>query len=200
VTSRSNEAAAFELPEASRAPGGDGDSPERIDAEASVARLKAAAAAGDPPAQMILALLSGCAEHLKTAFDSAIGAGAAEASALYAAAAAALDAGRADTAVGLLAALLLDDARAPDALLGLAVCAARLDRLDAASLFAEAAIARGSKHPRAFCLAGLGALDQGDKAAGRHRLALAARLARRDPKFQSDLRAAQRLLLMLHFE
>ncbi len=108
-------------------------------------------------------------------------------------------AGRAEAAAGLLASLLFAENLEPDPLVGLAVCALRLGRHDAARLLALESVRRGGKHPRALCVAGLCELEKGEKSVAKDHLALAARLARRNPEFREDLRIAQRLLLTLHY-
>jgi hypothetical protein len=55
------------------------------------------------------------------------------------------------------------------------------------------------KHPRAYCIAGFCELERGNRKAAQSLLALGARIARKRPEFAEDLRAAQRILLILHF-
>ncbi|MGJ0508132.1 MAG: hypothetical protein ACR652_13605 [Methylocystis sp.] len=168
-----------------------------IDVRAATERLDVAAKGGDPLAILTLALSREARGALPAALD---GCACTDATTLYDAASAQFEAGRVGAAVCLLTPLLLEDGLEPDPLLALAVCAARLERLDAALFYAEQAIFRGCRHPRAFCLAGLGALNCGDRNVALDRLALAARLARRSAAYRGDLRAAQRLLLSLHFD
>jgi hypothetical protein len=104
-------------------------------------------------------------------------------------------AGDATVALGLVAAA---PSSRPDGLLGLAVCAARLQNYDAARTLAIETLKHRPGHPRACCIAGLCELERGDRKAAQQYLATAARMARRRPEFRDDLRAAQRLLLMMH--
>ena len=102
-------------------------------------------------------------------------------------------------AVTLLCALLDWDEARNDALLGLAICAVRMDRYDAALTLALDYLKRGGRHPRAQCIAGLCCLKNGDRRAAQNHLAIAARAARANPAFRDELRAAQRLLIMVNF-
>jgi hypothetical protein len=108
-------------------------------------------------------------------------------------------ASRAESAAILLSSLLFEDELGPDPTLGLAICAVRLGRLNEAFALATESLRRGSKHPRAFCIAGLCELDRGDRGAAQHHLAIATRVARSRPEFRDDMRMAQRLLLILNF-
>lgn len=85
-----------------------------------------------------------------------------------------------------------------DGLAGLASVAASLGRVEEARYFAGEAIKTGVRHPSAFCIAGLMDLEAGDRRSAQGRLAIAARLARSDPRFRDDLHAAQRALLLMH--
>ncbi len=85
-----------------------------------------------------------------------------------------------------------------DGLAGLASVAASLGRVEQARYFAGEAIKTGVRHPSAFCIAGLMDLEAGDRRSAQARLAIAARLARSDPRFRDDLHAAQRALLLMH--
>jgi hypothetical protein len=119
---------------------------------------------------------------------------------LYDQAVEAAAAGRIADAVALLSALLAWPSSEADGLLGLAVCAARLERYDTALVLATERLRLGAGHPRACCIAGLCELERGDRRAAQNYLAAAARLARRQPQYRDDLRAAQRLLIMMHFD
>jgi hypothetical protein len=55
------------------------------------------------------------------------------------------------------------------------------------------------KHPRAYYITGFCELQRGNRKNAQSHLAMAARMARRRPEFRDDLRAAQRLLLILHY-
>jgi tetratricopeptide (TPR) repeat protein len=87
-----------------------------------------------------------------------------------------------------------------DALLGLAVCAVRLERFDQAQSLAFERLRLGQDHPRALCIVGLCELKRGDRRTAQSYLAAAARLARRNPAFREELRASQRLLILMHFD
>lgn len=106
--------------------------------------------------------------------------------------------GRLNEAVILLLALAVAPSGRADGLLGLAVCAARLERYVDARVLALASRDAGAGHPRALCVAGLCALRQGDRRAAQSYLATAARVARRRTEFREDLRLAQRQLLLMH--
>lgn len=108
-------------------------------------------------------------------------------------------AGRTQRAAILLSSVLFEDQLGPDPALGLAVCAVRLGRLDEALALATESLRRGSRHPRAFCIAGLCELDRGERSAAQNHLAIATRVARSQPEFRNDMRMAQRLLLILNF-
>lgn len=85
-----------------------------------------------------------------------------------------------------------------DGLLGLAVCALRLDRPEVALALAHACLKRDPRHPRACCIAAHCELKRGDRRTAQHYFALAARVARTRPEFREDLRSAQRALLLMH--
>lgn len=108
-------------------------------------------------------------------------------------------ANQADRQIILLSSVLFEDELGLDPALGLAICAIRLGRLDEALALATESLRRGSKHPRAFCIAGLCELDRGELSAAQQYLAIATRVARSQPKFRNDMRMAQRLLLILNF-
>lgn len=119
--------------------------------------------------------------------------------ALQSQAASLVTAGEINGAITLLCALLDWDEARNDALLGLAICAVRLERHDAALTLALDYIKRGGRHPRAHCIIGLCFLKTGDRRLAQTHLAVAARSARADVAFRDELRAAQRLLIMLNF-
>lgn len=102
-------------------------------------------------------------------------------------------------AVVLFATLLHMARQEAEALSGLALCAVRLDRFDQALTLATEGLNLPEKHPRAYCIAGFCELERGNRKAAQSLLALGARIARRRPEFAEDLRAAQRVLLILHF-
>jgi tetratricopeptide (TPR) repeat protein len=117
---------------------------------------------------------------------------------LYSAAVALVSADRVEDAVLLLAALLDEPGGRADALVGLAVCAFRLEVYDAALTIAVESLVGDVKHPRACCIAGLCELERGDRKAAQNYFAAAARLARARPEFRNDLQTAQRALLLMH--
>ncbi len=86
-----------------------------------------------------------------------------------------------------------------EALSGLALCGVRLGQFEEALLLANECLKLPEKHPRAYCIAGFCELERGNRKAAQSLLALGARIARNRPEFAEDLRAAQRVLLILHF-
>ncbi|GJD91449.1 hypothetical protein BHAOGJBA_4997 [Methylobacterium hispanicum] len=116
----------------------------------------------------------------------------------YARAAQAVAEGRLSEALTLLAPLAAEPDSRAEAVLGLAVCAARLGCCDEALILARESRRLAPNHPRASCVAGLCELELGNRRAAQGHLATAARLARRDPAFGEDLRLAQRALLLMH--
>lgn len=102
-----------------------------------------------------------------------------------------------ETVVALAVLATLPSGRA-DGLLGLAICALRLHRYDAARTLGLETLKLRPGHPRACCIVGFCELERGDRKSAQHYLAVAARLGRQQPEFREDLRAAQRLLLMMH--
>jgi hypothetical protein len=108
------------------------------------------------------------------------------------------DAKEQDAAALLGAALALGAARGEIAA-ALAVCAARMERHDAAVTLAELCLGVNDQHPRMLFIAGFCELKRGNRRAARAYLAKAARLARSRREFRADQRAAQRLLLILQF-
>lgn len=116
---------------------------------------------------------------------------------LYDGASAAVAAARFGEAIVLLVALTEVPAGRGDALIGLAVCAARLSAYEEALALALESRGLRPDHPRASCIAGLAELERGNRRAAQSHLAAAARLARGRPEFQEDLRLAQRNLLLM---
>ncbi len=102
-------------------------------------------------------------------------------------------------AVVLLAALHHIQAEEAETLSALALCAARLGRFEEALLLANECLKLPQKHPRAYCIAGFCELERGNRKAAQSLLAVGARIARGRPDFAEMLRAAQRVLLILHF-
>jgi len=101
-------------------------------------------------------------------------------------------------AILLLPVLHLEAGKA-DGMVALAICGIHVGNFDAARDLAMECTRLPEKHPRAFSIAGFCELQRGHRKAAQLLLAQAARLARRRPEFREDLRAAQRLLLILHF-
>lgn len=110
-----------------------------------------------------------------------------------------LKTGHIDRAAVLLATLQHLKTEEAEALSGLALCAARLGKFDEALTLATECLRLPVKHPRAYCIAGFCELERGNRKAAQSFLALGARIARSRPEFAEDLRAAQRVLLILHF-
>ena len=108
-------------------------------------------------------------------------------------------AGHIGRAVVLFATLLQLAAQEAEALSGLALCGVRLGRFEEALTLAMQCLTLPVKHPRAYCIAGFCELERGNRKAAQSLLALGARIARKRPEFAEDLRAAQRVLLILHF-
>jgi len=102
-------------------------------------------------------------------------------------------------AVTLFATLLHLKKQEADALSGLALCGVRLGQFSEALTLANECLNLPVKHPRAYCIAGFCELERGNRKAAQSLLALGARIARKRPEFAEDLRAAQRVLLLLHF-
>jgi hypothetical protein len=109
------------------------------------------------------------------------------------------DAGLIGRAVVVLATLLCRGADRGEALSDLAVCAARLNKLDEALTLAMECIKGAVKIPRAYFIAGLCELARGHEKKAQGLLAIGARIARGRPEYRMDLQAAQRLLLIMHF-
>jgi Flp pilus assembly protein TadD len=107
--------------------------------------------------------------------------------------------GHIDRAAVLLATLQHLKIGEAEALSGLALCGARLGKFDEALTLATECLKLPVKHPRAYCIAGFCELERGNRKAAQSFLALGARIARSRPEFAEDLRAAQRVLLILHF-
>jgi Flp pilus assembly protein TadD len=167
-----------------------------------LATLCARAATGDVAATQVLALFPDLsAEDCRAALAKGALAGAPDlTAAIYAAATEEFDAGRLRNAIGLLASLISQTESDIHPLVGLAVCAIRMERFNEADLLASESIRRGFKHPQLFCVAGLCRLESGDRDAAMDFLARAARAARQSPEFREDLRFAQRLLISMHYE
>jgi Flp pilus assembly protein TadD len=107
--------------------------------------------------------------------------------------------GQVSRAAVLFATLLHSGMEEAEALSGLAYCGARLGKFGEALTLATECLKLPVKHPRAYCIAGFCELERGNRKAAQSFLALGARIARSRPEFAKDLRAAQRILLVLHF-
>lgn len=119
--------------------------------------------------------------------------------ALQAQAASLVARGEIDNAIMVLCALLDWDEARNDALLGLSICAVRLERYEAALALGLDYLKRGGGHPRAHCIVGLCYLKLGEKRLAQNHLAASARAARGDAIYRDELRDSQRLLIMLNF-
>jgi hypothetical protein len=213
---------AFSWPRVSHAGDGGtrrGDVPgaDRIIAVIRDARtgLELLAAEADPIATAVLRLAPGWAESALPALGAAVVAGAAAqldpegragdhegdplVGAFCDAAVAEIQAGRIEPAAALFATLWQRKSATADALIGLAICGTHLGKFEEALVFANECMKLPEKPPRAFCIAGFCELQLGNRKSAQSLLALAARMARRRPEFRDDLRAAQRLLLILHY-
>jgi tetratricopeptide (TPR) repeat protein len=118
---------------------------------------------------------------------------------VYESAVESLKAGQISQAAVLLATLLHLGREEAEALSGLALCGVRMAKFEEALALASECLKLPVKHPRAYCIAGFCELERGNRKAAQSLLALGARIARGRPEFAEDLRAAQRVLLMLHF-
>jgi Flp pilus assembly protein TadD len=107
--------------------------------------------------------------------------------------------GQVGRAAVLFATLLHLRQEEAEAFSGLALCGARMGKFDEAFTLAGECLKLPVKHPRAYCIAGFCELERGNRKAAQSFLALGARIARNRPEFAEDLRAAQRVLLILHF-
>jgi hypothetical protein len=115
----------------------------------------------------------------------------------------ALDDERPHDAAALFAAKLalsVSERDKADALCSMAYCAVCLRQFDDAAALARASLDYHSMQPRARCILGLCALQGGDRKTAQYSLALAARMARSNRDYVELSQAAQRLLLILHFE
>jgi hypothetical protein len=107
--------------------------------------------------------------------------------------------GHNERAAALFATLLHLEKQQAEALSGLALCGVRRGQFAEALTLATECLKLPEKHPRAYCIAGFCELERGNRKAAQSLLALGARIARKRPEFAEDLRAAQRILLILHF-
>jgi Flp pilus assembly protein TadD len=107
--------------------------------------------------------------------------------------------GHIERAAALFATLLHLEKQQAEVLSGLALCGVRLGQFGEALTLATACLNLPEKHPRAYCIAGFCELERGNRKAAQSLLALGARIARKRLEFAEDLRAAQRILLILHF-
>jgi Flp pilus assembly protein TadD len=107
--------------------------------------------------------------------------------------------GHIERAAALFATMLHLEKQQAEALSGLALCGVRRAQFAEALTLATECLKLPEKHPRAYCIAGFCELERGNRKAAQSLLALGARIARKRPEFAEDLRAAQRILLILHF-
>ncbi|GMO22306.1 hypothetical protein [Bradyrhizobium sp. TM233] len=161
---------------------------------------------GDPVASAVLALIRGdWSDDAIAALHETIVARQADIGCrepsllLHDCAAEAFAADKIGCAAVLLATLLHLQVEQAETLSALALCAARLGQFDEALLLANECLKLPHKHPRAYCIAGFCELERGNRKAAQSLLAVGARIARGRPDFAEMLRAAQRVLLILHF-
>lgn len=105
--------------------------------------------------------------------------------------------GRIADAATILLALLRDPARAGEGALGLAVLALGQDDPADAEAFARFCLDRGERSARACAIAGVAALERGDRGEAQRLLSASARIARTNQDAVDDLRGAQRVLLLM---
>ncbi len=104
-----------------------------------------------------------------------------------------------DTFIAFVDRQLADAPPDPDNLRALAMCAFRLDCVEAARDLAQRSLADREPHPRALCILGLCELRMGNTKAALSALAQASRLARARPEWRAELHLAQRLLILTQF-
>ena len=102
-------------------------------------------------------------------------------------------------AVGFFCLIASLHEKAAGSLIALSACASRQALYKSGYNLAIASIKADDKHPRSHLLAGYCALRLNDLRSAKRYLALASRLARRDPMFRPEQRAAQQQLLSLQF-
>lgn len=141
------------------------------------------------PDAVAAAMTHGSAERLDAAFEPTAGG-------LCALAAARLTAG--DRPGAILALIGLARIAPADGLAGLAGLALLDERPHDARTLAAAATEADGAHPRAHLVLGCVARAAGAVKLAQQHLAATSRLARRQPAFRDDQRAAQQLLLLLH--
>ncbi len=79
-------------------------------------------------------------------------------------------------------------------------CSVYIDQYDDAFILAKECLNIQLTYPYAHCIAGLCELQNGNRKAAQKTLAIAARIARSNADYIEILQAAQRLLLILHFD
>lgn len=104
--------------------------------------------------------------------------------------------GRSDEALAALTGLGSQEA----GLLAISVLAARNGRLDEARALVQPSLAMADRHARAYSIAAVCELEAGNGAEAQVYFAAAARIARRQPFFRSELQIAQRALLLMHLQ
>ncbi|MEP3665151.1 MAG: hypothetical protein ABJN42_00280 [Roseibium sp.] len=102
-------------------------------------------------------------------------------------------------AVGFFSLIASLEGNIAGSLLALSACANRQALYRSGYDLAVASIKANEKHPRSYLLAGYCALQLKEQKSAKRYLALAARLARKDPAYRTEQRAAQRKLLLLQF-
>lgn len=163
-------------------------------------------AEGDPAAGAVLKLTPADWKKLKPILTKGmkeLGGGKPSPPALDKLASDALEEGRHQDAAMLFAARLPLAHEQPDiadGLSSLALCGVSMGLFEEALTLAKECLAIDPAHPRAHCIAGLCQLQSGNRKLAQTSLALAARIARNNPDYAEPLQAAQRLLLILHFE
>lgn len=107
--------------------------------------------------------------------------------------------GHADRAISLLVPFVADEATRAAALRRLAETSAEMDRYEEALIIVRRCLEDNPNDPQLLCLAGLCQYKLGNNDAAQALLAKSARIARKMPEYAESLRAAQRLLLQIHF-
>jgi len=106
-------------------------------------------------------------------------------------------AGRSGDAARMFVEMLPDPSAAADGCLGLAVLGLRTVLREETRTLAAGCLEWGASHPRACLILGILALEAGDQQGAQTYLAATARIARGNPAFLAELKAAQRTLLLM---
>ncbi|WP_407048035.1 tetratricopeptide repeat protein [Methyloraptor flagellatus] len=107
--------------------------------------------------------------------------------------------GHADRAISLLVPFVADETTRGAALRRLAQTSAEMARYEEALIIVRRCLEDDPNDPQMLCLAGLCRYKLGDNDGAQVLLAKSARIARKFPEYAESLRAAQRLLLQIHF-